>query len=197
LHYWLVTGRSRGIIWEVMRVPLSGRFLQRAGLPADASLQEIVAAVQAIPYGRPSDRTADGVLIDWVGTCSTKHALLAELIGERWPDMNPRLVHRVYRADRAMVRERFGEAPAAAVPDDGLTDVHRYLIITNACRDVVIDVTFPSDPPWDGRSDMALACGPGQDHQVRSDPAAEKTALEAANCDPHVREPFIAALSQA
>ena len=178
-----------------MRVPLSVRFLQRAGLPADAGLEDVVAAVQAIPYGRPGDRTAVGVLVDWTGTCSTKHALLAEVIGERWPDLNPRLMHRVYRVDRAMARERFGEAPAAVVPDDGLTDVHRYLIITNAGRDVVIDVTFPSDPPWDGRSDMPLACGPGQDHPVHSDPAAEKAALEAANCDPHIREPFIAALS--
>jgi hypothetical protein len=181
----------------VMSVSLSGRFLQRAGLPADARLEEVVAAVQAIPYGRPGDRSADGVLIDWVGTCSTKHALLAELISERWPGLNPRLVHRVYRADRAMVRERFGEAPAAAVPEHGLNDVHRYLIITCGGRDVVIDVTFPGDPPWDGRSDMALACGPGQDHPVHSDPAAEKAALEAANCDPRIREPFIAALSQA
>jgi hypothetical protein len=180
-----------------MRVSLSGRFLQRAGLPADAGLEEVVAAVQAIPYGRPGDRTAGGVLTDWRGTCSTKHALLAELIGERWPGLNPRLVHRVYRADRSMVRERFGEGPAAAVPDEGLNDVHRYLIITYAGRDVVIDVTFPSDPPWDGRSDMPLACGPGQDHPARSDPAADKAALEAANCDPQVREPFIAALSQA
>ncbi|HEY7145592.1 MAG TPA: hypothetical protein VH637_15220 [Streptosporangiaceae bacterium] len=136
------------------------------------------------------------MIIDWAGTCSTKHALLAGLIGERWPELNPRLVHRVYRADRAMVRKRFGAGPAAAVPDDGLTDVHRYLIITRAGHDVVLDVTFRSDPPWDGRSDMPLACGPGQDYPVRSDPAAEKAALEAANCDPQVREPFIAALSQ-
>lgn len=176
---------------------LFNRFLERTGLSAVADLEQVVAAVQAIPYGRPSDRTAAGVLADGVGTCSTKHALLSELIGERWPDLNPRLVHRVYRAERATVGKRFGEAAAATVPDGGLVDVHRYLIITRGGRDVVIDVTFPSDPPWDGRSDMPLACGPGQDHPAGSDPAADKSALEAANCDPRVREPFIAALSQA
>jgi hypothetical protein len=94
-----------------MRVSLSGRFLQQAGLPADAGLEHVVAAVQAIPYGRPGDRPAAGVLTEWAGTCSTKYALLAELIGECWPGLNPRLVHLAYHADRAMVRKRFGEAP--------------------------------------------------------------------------------------
>lgn len=177
-------------------VSLFEGFQQRAGLPTDASPAKVIAAVQAIPYGRPGDRTPAGVLADWVGTCSTKHVLLAELISERWPELNPRLVHRVYRADQAMVRQRFGEVPAAAVPDEGLTDVHRYLIITYGEREVIIDATFPTDPPWDGHSDMRLACGPGQDHPVRSDPAAEKAALEAVHCDPKIREPFIAALSQ-
>jgi hypothetical protein len=180
-----------------MKVSLFRRFLERTGLPADIGLEQVVAAVQAIPYGRSRDRTAAGVLADWAGTCSTKHALLAELIGERWPDLNPRLVHRVYCAGRAMVRERFGKVPAATVPDSGLIDVHRYLIITCGGRDVVIDVTFPSDSPWDGRSDMPLACGPGQDYPAGFDPASDKAALEAANCDPRVREPFIAALCQA
>jgi hypothetical protein len=183
--------------WVVMKVPLFERFLERAGLSSDAGVQDVVTAVQAIPYGRPRDRTTAGVLTDWVGTCSTKHALLFELISERWPDLTPRLVHRVYRAERAIVRQRFGEIPAAAVPDNGLIDVHRYLIITHSGRDVVIDATFPSDTPWDGQSDMPLACGPGEDHLASADPAADKAALEAANCDPRVREPFIAALSQA
>jgi hypothetical protein len=180
-----------------VRVPFFERFLQRAGLPADVSLADVVAAVQAIPYGRPRERTPAGVLVDWAGTCSTKHALLSELIGERWPQSNPRLVHRVYRADQATVRERFGEGPAAAVPADGLVDVHRYLVLSRAGRDVIIDATFPADPRWDGESDMPLACGPGRDYPAGDDPAASKAALEAAHCDPRVREPFIAALSLA
>jgi hypothetical protein len=42
-----------------------------------------------------------------------------------------------------------------AVPEDGLTDVHRYLVITLGNQDVIIDITFPSDPPWEG----AARCG--------------------------------------
>lgn len=84
---------------------------------------------------RSRDRTPAGVLADWAGTCSTKHALLAELIGERCPDLNPRLVHRVYCAGRAMVRERFGKVPAATVPDSGLIDVHCVIILIRCSRD--------------------------------------------------------------
>jgi hypothetical protein len=52
---------------------------------------------------------------------------------------------------------------ASAVPDGGLTDVHRYLVMTLAGREVTIDVTFPADQPWDGRRSMRLACGDGRD----------------------------------
>ena len=80
------------------------------------------------------------------------------------------------------------------MPDGGLTDVHRYLLLACGGQDVIIDVTFPADPPWDGRSSMPLACGEGQDFPAGDDPAADKAALEASYCDPQVREPFIAAL---
>jgi hypothetical protein len=50
-------------------------------------------------------------------------------------------------------------------------------------RDVIIDVTFPAGPPWDGHSSMPLACGEGQDFPAGDDPAAEKAALEASYCD--------------
>jgi hypothetical protein len=172
-------------------------FAARAGLPDDATLRQVVTAVQAIPYGRPRSRTPDGVIREWRGTCSTKHALLAQLVRERWPDLRPRLVHRVYRATRASVRRQHGPDAAAAVPDGGLTDVHRYLVITLAGRELVIDITFPADPPWDGHRSMRLACGDGQDFAAGADPDADKAALEARHCDPLVRESFIAALGRA
>jgi hypothetical protein len=175
---------------------LFAEFAARAGLPGDASLGEVVAAVHAIPYARPTSRTPDGVLAEWKGTCSTKHALLARIVAERWPQLRPRLIHRVYRADRAFVLSRYGAVAAGAVPDGGLTDVHRYLLLAYGGQDVIIDVTFPGDPPWDGHSSMPLACGDGQDFPAGDDPAAEKAALEASYCDPQVREPFIAALSR-
>lgn len=72
----------------------SARFAARAGIPGDAPFRQVVNAVQAIPYGRPESRTADGVTGEWKGTCPAKHALLAQLIRERWPDLRPGLVHR-------------------------------------------------------------------------------------------------------
>lgn len=39
-------------------------------------------------------------------------------------------------------------------------------------------------------------CGPGQDYPAGEEPDAEKRALEEQHCDPTIREPFIAALSQ-
>jgi hypothetical protein len=69
----------------------------RAGLPENAALAEVVAAVHSMPYGRPAERSAAGALTEWRGTCSTKHALLAAVLAEHWPHTEPRLVHRVYR----------------------------------------------------------------------------------------------------
>jgi hypothetical protein len=176
---------------------LSAWFVTQAGLPGDASLRQVVNAVQAIPYGRPGERTAEGVMVEWKGTCSTKHALLAQLLRERWPELQPRLVHRVYRVSRSPVFQRYGAGAACAVPEDGLTDVHRYLVISLAGQEVTIDITFPGDQAWDGHRSMDLACGAGQDFPAGDDPDAEKAALEASYCDPQVREPFIAALALA
>ena len=101
------------------------RFTARAALPGDASLCQVVNAVQAIPYGRPRSRTADGVISEWKGTCSTKHALLAQLLAERWPQVCPRLVHRVYHVSRESALQRHGADAASTVPEGGLTDMHR------------------------------------------------------------------------
>jgi hypothetical protein len=60
--------------------------------------------------------------------------------------------------------------------------------------EAIIDATFPGDP-WDGRSSLPLAAGPGRDYPAGADPDAEKRALEAEHCDPVAREPFIAALA--
>jgi hypothetical protein len=90
-----------------------------------------------------------------------------------------------------------GSARPSVVPEGGLTDVHRYLVITLAGQDVTIDVTFPSDPAWDGHRSMDLVCGDGHDYPAGADPAADKAALEASYCDPQAREPFIAALTLA
>lgn len=160
-------------------------------------LVDLVEAVRRLPYGRPSDRTVEGMLREGRGTCSTKHLFLARMLAERFPETDPLIVHRVYTLDRARARELFGAAVAETVPADGLVDVHRYITIAvQGGRRVEIDATFPG-PAWDGRSPLPLACGPGQDHPSGEEPDAEKRALEEQHCDPAVREPFIAALTAA
>jgi hypothetical protein len=159
-----------------------------------ASLREIVEAVRGLRYGRPSERSVAGMLRDGRGTCSAKHAYLCDLLRERFPETEPRLVHRVYRIGRDGARARFGPEAAGAVPPGGLVDVHRYLTAVVGGRRIPIDATFPGEP-WDGSSPMPLACGDGEDHPAGPDPDADKRRLEAAHCDPAVREPFIAALT--
>ena len=164
-------------------------------LAANASLVDLVEAVRALPYGRPTDRSVDGLLRERRGTCSIKHLFLAQVLAERFPHTQPQLVHRVYRAEREQIRERFGDEVATTVPEDGLVDVHRYLLIWVDKRQITLDVTFPGDEPWDGKSSLPLACGPGQDVGAGDNPDWDKRALEARYCTPAVREPFIAALT--
>lgn len=170
-------------------------FARRAGLPSTATPVAVVEAVRSIPYGRPAVRSVDGVLDEWRGTCSTKHALLAAVLFEQWPRTDPRTVHRVYHLTPEEALAHFGENAAAIVPAEGIRDVHRYLTVDIDGR-VTIDITFPdSTPIWDGRTSMPLCCGSGTDYVAGADPDADKRELEAAFCDPAVRERFIAALS--
>jgi phosphoglycolate phosphatase-like HAD superfamily hydrolase len=161
----------------------------------DSSLAELVEAVRSLDYGRPSDRSVEGMLREKRGTCSTKHLFLAEALAERFPGTQPQIVHRVYRLDRDRAMEMFGTEVAAVVPCAGVVDVHRYLTATVKGQRIAIDATFPG-AAWDGRSSMPLSCGSGQDHPAGSDPDEEKRRLEAEYCDPDIREPFIAALAR-
>jgi riboflavin synthase alpha subunit len=161
----------------------------------EASLVELVEAVRALPYGRPRDRSIEGLLRERRGTCSTKHLFLARALAERFPETNPQIVHRVYRAEREQIRECYGDRIADVVPEEGLVDVHRYLRIQLEEREITLDVTFPGGERWDGRAPLPLACGPGDDIAAGDDPDADKRMLEARYCDPAVREPFIASLA--
>lgn len=162
-----------------------------------ASLAELVETVRALSYGRPSDRTVEGMLRERRGTCSTKHLYLARRLAERFPETEPLVIHRVYRLDHADALRRYGEQVAQTVPENKfVVDVHRYLTIRLDDRRITIDATFPG-PRWDGRSPLPLACGPGDDHPAGEDPDAEKRELEREHCDPAIREPFIRALATA
>ncbi|MGH2758910.1 MAG: hypothetical protein ACRDKJ_05025 [Actinomycetota bacterium] len=73
-------------------------------------------------------------------------------------------------------------------------DVHTYATLVVDGRRWTVDVTFPSPEPWEGLSDMPLACADGVDVEAIDDPWTQKAALVAEHCDEAVREPFIASL---
>lgn len=168
-------------------------FTGRAGLGSEPSFVDVVEAIRAIPYGRPAERSADGVVSEWRGTCSTKHALLIELVSAWWPELEPRVVHRVYLMTPLVARALFGDEVAIAIPTNGLTDVHTYVTVW-AGRRVVVDATLPGDG-WDGRSDMDLACGDGVDHEGGTNPWSVKSELVLAHCEPEIRDRVIEAIT--
>lgn len=168
-------------------------FTKRVGI-SDPTLSEVVVAISAIPYGRPAELSADGVMREWRGTCSTKHVLLLDLLGQKWANLEPVLIHRVYTLRKTDALDAWGTDVAASVPVDGLVDVHTFMTATIADRLITIDVTFRVDD-WDGRSSMPVWARSGEDVPAGQDPLASKAALVARWCDPSVREPFIAALS--
>lgn len=157
-------------------------------------LPELVEAVRSLPYGRPSDRSVEGMLRERRGTCSTKHLFLAGSLERRFPASEPSIVHRVYLLDRKRATRLFGADVAAYLPPEGLVDVHRYLTALVAGKRIELDVTFPG-PPWDRRTSLPLACAPGEDYPCRTDPDAEKRDLERRYCTQALREPFISALT--
>jgi adenylate cyclase class IV len=160
------------------------------------SIVALVEGVRAIPYGRPSDRTVQGMLREQRGTCSTKHLYLAQQLAQRFPTTKPEIIHRVYRLDRDRARALFGKEVAQTIPPDGLVDVHRYLTIKIEGQRLAVDATFPG-ASWDGRSPMPLSCGPGEDIPADAEPDRHKEGLERRYCAPAIREPFIAALARA
>ncbi len=181
--------------YEALWPQLSARELAVLGalFRPDSSLAELVEAVRTLPHGRPSDESVESMLIEGRGTSGPKHLFLAQLLAQRFPDTRPTLVHRVYRLERPRALALFGPDVAAAVPAEGLTDVHRYLMITLGGQRTCIDATLPG-APWDAISALAPVCGPGEDFPAGGDPDAAKAALEREHCDAGTRAAFLQAL---
>jgi len=180
-------------------------FRVRAGLDEHCSWIDIVNAVAAIPYGRAAGKDPTDVVGSWVGTCSSKHALIRALLAEGWPDLAVDTWHRVYRVDSRLAHEMFNPRAAAAVPESGLVDVHTYLTVTvpagsasttGSVGPVRVDATFALREPWTGDDHMQLHCGEGFDVSGGRFPNRTKRELIALHCDPAIREPFIAAASE-
>lgn len=169
-------------------------FIMKSGLDEAYDVRDVVEAVRRIPYGRPTARSAEAVVRDWRGTCSTKHELLAIFVRDRWPDLQPRIMHRVYNLTPDVARRLFGEFAASVVPVGGVRDVHTYMTAIIGGRRLVVDATLPG-LRWDGDSDMPLACGDGTDFDGGSDPRATKAWLVAQHCDAAARDRVIEGLS--
>lgn len=170
---------------------LRSRFLERAGLPPNAGARQVIEAVRAIPHARPAERSARGVVESWRGTCSTKLLLLRAIS----PELDLRFVNRVFRLTPEAARTRLGDRAADALPPEGIVDIHTFATALLEGRRVVIDVTFPGGPPWDGRSDMEVPWPDGEDLDAGDDPIASKEELVARLGDPAARARLIATIS--
>lgn len=122
----------------------------------------LVREVQALPYVWPAGPHADFARKMWAGSCSSKHALLAEELTSLGIASAPLFVV------GKLVPEMLAEEPELA-PGAQLPEVHECLtVMTPWAGPLRVDVTW--DPPlierglpgtldWDGESDMLLAVG--------------------------------------
>lgn len=170
---------------------LRSRFFERSRLRRDASLREVLEAIRQIPHARPAQRSAKGVVDSWRGTCSTKLLLLRAVA----PELDLRFVNRVFRLTPSAARAKLGDRAAAALPAEGMVDVHTYATGVVHGRRIVIDVTFPDDKPWDGASDMEIPWPEGEDFDAGDDPIASKEALVERFGDAEARARLIEAIS--
>lgn len=154
-------------------------------------MREIVEAVHSIPHGRPRERTAAGVVENWRGTCSTKGLLVRSVL----PGLEVRFVHRVFRLTPEAASPWLGADVARVVPPEGLIDVHTYMTANVGGRRVVLDLTFPHSPAWDGVSDMQVPFPLGDDFEAGEDPIASKEELVARFGDASLRRRLIDAIS--
>ena len=69
--------------------------------------------MRALPYGRPSDRSVEGMLREHRGTCSTMHLFLAQECSERFPETEPLIVALEAKHCDPAVREPFIAALAS------------------------------------------------------------------------------------
>jgi hypothetical protein len=155
---------------------------------------QVVETIRNIPYARPTERTAEGVVAEWRGTCSTKTALLVRLTRYWFSELEPRVAHRLYHLTSESARTLFGPRVASAIPEGGITDVHTCATLHVEEGRVVVDVTFPG-VAWDGSSDIPLSCGDGKDVDGGEDPWETKARLVSELRDPLIRDTFIEALS--
>jgi hypothetical protein len=157
------------------------------------ALIDAAARVQAMPYAWPVPPDAAAARDSGCGSCSSKHALLAEDLAALGISSHPLFVAGPLLPPGLAHEPEFATGAA-------LLEVHECLtILTPWAGPLRVDVTW--DPPlvrrglpgtldWDGRSDMAVAVGEGLPSWAppRDNLRAAKVALRARLYTPGERE---------
>jgi hypothetical protein len=180
-------------LWPHLDAPLRSALgaLFRPGF----TLVELVEAVRMLPPGGGPEQTPQGMLRQARGTSAPKHLFLAQVLAQSFPSTDPQIVHRVHRLLPERAAELYGAQVAAALPPEGIVDVHRYLLVDLGAGHVALDATTAGDP-WDARSPLPPVCGPGTDVIATDDPERERGELEAEHCDAQARAPFLAVVRE-
>lgn len=98
------------------------------------------ALVRDMPYERASDARPETLIEEWRGTCSGKHLLLAQLLGELGLDsMFMTALHKFTPSNAAWLPPHLlAEVEAAPVPD-----VHNFLMVESPAGWFAVDATWP------------------------------------------------------
>ena len=182
---------------------------RRRGLLAEGetlTAERVFELVRDMPYRRASSRRPEAIVVEWQGTCSGKHYLLADMFREL--GLEPRVVMATHR----FTAENTGHFPAelrALVGQGPVPDVHTYLRINTSRGWTVVDATWPSSAGPLGMPvnlefvlgrDMALACDPLESLPVPEgmDPQEFKEELIAGFCGDsgQIRDDFIEGLGR-
>ena len=162
--------------------------------------------VRDMPYRRASSRKPEAIVLEWQGTCSGKHYLLADIFREM--GMDSRIImctHRFTLENICHFPSELREIVAAGP----IPDVHTYLQLKTRRGWMIVDATWPSKAERLGMSinhsfiwgkDMKLACDPIQRFHVPvgQDPQEYKERLINRFCGEQrtLRDRFIEDLGQ-
>lgn len=139
--------------------------------------------VRDIPYDYPASRDPAEVLAAGRGSCSGKHALLAQMLSA----MGYRTKLMYARYDMSELSVEWPPELQRTFLEERVIDIHNFVRADIGSRWVTLDVTwdaalapyrFPVNLDWDGESDTAIAagrCEPFEADQTRLQ--AEKEAL--------------------
>ena len=162
--------------------------------------------VRDMPYRRASSREPEAILLEWQGTCSGKHYLLAHIFREL--EMNSQIVMCTHRFSPENTRH-FPSELREIVVTGPIPDVHTYLQVKTRRGWMIVDATWPSMAERLGMpinhlfiwgKDMELACDPIEKFPVPEgqDPQEFKEYLIDQFCGEQraLRDRFIEALGQ-